>query len=53
MVALSMACLAAVRGQGKPGYDLSAPGLYDDNADERYRRELGAHIHACTGIWPR
>ena len=53
VVALSMACLAAVRGQGKPGYDLSAPGLYDDNADERYRRELGAHIYACTGIWPR
>ena len=21
--------------------------------DERYRRELGAHIYACTGIWPR
>ena len=29
VVALSMACLAAVRGQGKPGYDLSAPGLYE------------------------
>ena len=28
IVALSMACLAAVRGQDKPGYDLSAPGLY-------------------------
>jgi len=28
VVALSMACLAAVRGQGKPGYDLFAPGLY-------------------------
>ena len=27
VVALSMACLAAVRGQGKPGYDLFAPGL--------------------------
>ena len=53
VVALSMACLAAVRGQGKPGYDLFAPGLYDDNADEHYRRELGAHIYACTGIWPR
>ena len=58
LVALSMAALAAVRGQGKPGYDLFAPGLYDDNADdkqedERYRRELGAHIYACTGIWPR
>jgi phage terminase large subunit-like protein len=59
VVALSMACLAAVRGQGKPGYDLFAPGLFDDNADdkqavdERYRRELGAHIYACTGIWPR
>ena len=53
IVALSMAALAAVRGQGKPGYDLSAPGLYDDNADERYRLGLGAHIHACTGIWPR
>jgi hypothetical protein len=26
---LSMACLAAVRGQGKPGYDLFAPGLFD------------------------
>ena len=56
---LSMACLAAVRGQGKPGYDLFAPGLFDDDAedrqagDERYRRELGAHIYACTGIWPR
>jgi hypothetical protein len=24
-----MACLAAVRGQGKPGYDLFAPGLFD------------------------
>ena len=32
VVALSMACLAAVRGQGKPGYDLFAPGLYDDDA---------------------
>ena len=59
VVALSMACLAAVRGQGKPGYDLFAPGLFDDDAedrqagDERYRRELGAHIYACTGIWPR
>jgi phage terminase large subunit-like protein len=53
VVALSMACLAAVRGQGKPGYDLFAPGLHDDSADERYRRELGAHIYACTGIWPR
>ena len=29
VVALSMACLAAVRGQGKPGYDLFAPGLFD------------------------
>ena len=44
---------------GKPGYDLFAPGLFDDDAedrqagDERYRRELGAHIYACTGIWPR
>ena len=28
IVALSMAALAAVRGQGKPGYDLFAPGLY-------------------------
>ena len=32
VVALSMACLAAVRGQGKPGYDLFHPGLFDDNA---------------------
>ena len=46
VVALSMACLAAVRGQGKPGYDLSAPGLYDDNADERYRREAGC-AYSC------
>ena len=30
VVALSMACLAAVRGQGKPSYDLFAPGLFDD-----------------------
>jgi Phage Terminase len=37
------------------------PGRFDDDADaedkrasdERYRRELGAHIYACTGIWPR
>jgi phage terminase large subunit-like protein len=28
VVAVSMACLAAINGQGKPGYDLSAPGLY-------------------------
>jgi phage terminase large subunit-like protein len=60
VVALSMACLAAVRGQEQPGYDLFAPGLFDDDidaedkqaGDERYRRELGAHIYACTGIWP-
>ena len=25
----------------------------DKRGDERYRRELGAHIYACTGIWPR
>jgi phage terminase large subunit-like protein len=30
IVALSMAALAAVRGQEKPGYDLFAPGLFDD-----------------------
>ena len=58
VVALRMACLAAVRGQEQPGYDLFAPGLFDDademaDCDERYRRELGAHIYACTGIWPR
>ena len=61
VVALSMAALAAVRGQEQPGYDLFAPGLFDDDtdaedrqaSDERYRRELGAHIYACTGIWPR
>jgi hypothetical protein len=61
VVALSMAALAAVRGQEKPGYDLFAPGLIDDDTDsddrqagdERYRRELGAHIYACTGILPR
>jgi hypothetical protein len=35
VVALSMACLAAVRGEGKPGYDLFAPGLTDDNADDK------------------
>ena len=29
IVALSMAALAAVRGQEKPGYDLFAPGLFD------------------------
>jgi hypothetical protein len=29
VVTLSMACLAAVRGQGKPGYDLFAPGLFE------------------------
>ena len=41
LVALSMAALAAVRGQGKPGYDLFAPGLYDDNADDK-QAGLGA-----------
>jgi hypothetical protein len=30
MVALSMAALAAVRGQERPGYDLFNPGLIDD-----------------------
>jgi hypothetical protein len=25
----------AVRGQGKPGYDLFAPGLFDDDAEDR------------------
>jgi len=30
IVALSMAALAAVRGREKPGYDLFAPGLFDD-----------------------
>ena len=46
VVALSMAALAAVRGQEKPGYDLFAPGLYDDDDDDdaQYRRDLGAHI---------
>ena len=58
IVALSMACLAAINGQGKPSYNLADPGLYGDNADdkqddERYRLQLGAHIYACTGIWPR
>ena len=60
VVALSMAALAAVQGQAKPGYNLCAIQVCNgDNADdeqavdERYRRELGAHIYACTGIWPR
>ena len=35
VVALSMACLAAVRGQGKPGYDLFAPGLLRRRDDSR------------------
>ena len=46
-------------GKGSPVTICFAPGLFDDDADdkqasdERYRRELGAHIYACTGIWPR
>ena len=31
VVALSMACLAAVRGAAEPVYDLFAPGLFDDD----------------------
>jgi phage terminase large subunit-like protein len=34
VVALSMACLAAVRGQSEHDYDLSRPGLFDDDDEE-------------------
>jgi hypothetical protein len=34
IVALAMACLAAVKGQATPGYDLFAPHLFDDDDDD-------------------
>jgi hypothetical protein len=63
IVALSMACLAAVRGEGVPGYDLFG-GAFDDwddgpedkdAADQTYRNELAARIFQLSGgqCWPR
>jgi hypothetical protein len=62
VVALSMACLAAVRGQGEYSYDLWG-GAFDwdggpedkDAADELYRNELAARIFQLSGgmCWPR
>ncbi len=57
IVALSMACLAAVRGQDQPGYDLFDPGLYEDappaeppqpTRTEQARAELLARYSRCA-----
>jgi phage terminase large subunit-like protein len=59
VVALSMACLAAVRGQAEPAYDLWAcfPDEETDRAarDQQYRNDLAARIYALSGgqYWPR
>jgi phage terminase large subunit-like protein len=62
IVALSMACLAAVRGQGEYSYDLWG-GAFDlddkpdnkDAADQTYRNALAARIFQLSGgqCWPR
>jgi hypothetical protein len=56
IVALSMAALAAVRGQSEPSYDLWAcfPDEETDR-DQQYRNELAARIYALSGgqYWPR
>jgi phage terminase large subunit-like protein len=59
VVALSMACLAAVRGQSEPAYDLWScfPDEETDSAarDQQYRNEFAARIFAFSGgmCWPR
>ena len=59
IVALSMAALAAVRGQSEPSYDLWScfPGEESEPAarDQQYRNELAARIYALSGgrYWPR
>jgi hypothetical protein len=59
VVALSMACLAAVRGQSEPAYDLwnCFPDEETDTAarDQQYRNEFAAQIFAASGgrYWPR
>ena len=59
IVALSMACLAAVRGQAEPSYDLWAcfPDEESDSEarNQQYRNELAARIYALSGgqYWPR
>jgi phage terminase large subunit-like protein len=59
IVALSMACLAAVRGQAEPYYDLFS-GAFDlddkpEDKDAAYRNELAARIFQLSGgqCWPR
>ena len=62
IVALSMACLAAIRGQSDPvetydlfagGFDLEDPPPTKADADALYRNQLRAHIFNCTGHYPR
>jgi phage terminase large subunit-like protein len=64
IVALSMACLAAVRGQAEPSYDLWAAFPDDDKPDyetsqeardQEYRNQFAARIFAFSGgmCWPR
>ena len=60
VVALSMACLAAIRGQSESSYSLWG-GAFDEDADpneqeaidQQYRNQLAAHIYNCTGVYPR
>jgi hypothetical protein len=59
VVALSMACLAAVRGQAEPSYDLWAcfPDEESDSEarNQQYRNALAAQIFAFSGgrLYPR
>ena len=59
IVALSMAALAAVRGQAEPYYDLFS-GAFDlddkpEDRDAAYRNGLAARIFQLSGgqCWPR
>jgi phage terminase large subunit-like protein len=61
VVALSMACLAAVRGQNEYTYDLFGGAFDDDDptdkadVDAEYRSQLAARIFQLSGgqCWPR
>jgi phage terminase large subunit-like protein len=61
VVALSMAALAAVRGQSEPSYDLWAAFPDEESnpsseaRNQQFRNELAARIYAYSGglCWPR
>jgi phage terminase large subunit-like protein len=59
VVALSMACLAAIRGAAEPSYDLWACFPDEEStslaSDQQYRNELAAQVFAASGgrFYPR